>query len=102
MLAAVAALAAVFAASGCGLFNTCGHPDEQELTCKALPAGSTEPGCQGRPPEDIGSSTTHTDERYPAGCQLTYPVCLAAYPDSPKRCYCGDGGGGTPTWSCPI
>lgn len=95
-------LALVVAATGCGVLNTCDHPDKQELSCQPLAADSTEPGCAGRPPQEPGASATHVDERYPLGCELTYPVCLGAYPNSPKRCFCQGFGAEPPQWACPI
>jgi len=98
-----ALLVIVVAASGCGgIFNTCDHPDEQELSCEALPPSSTEVGCMGRPGQDFNDPATHVDERYPVGCQITYPVCLGAYPDSIKKCSCSASAATMPGWACPI
>jgi hypothetical protein len=102
-LAAAAVLAVAVASAGCGIFNTCGHPDEDELSCKALPASSTEPACAGRPNDDAGGPMTHLEDRYPVGCVIRFPSCLGAYPDSTRTCSCfSNGPGATPSWVCPI
>jgi hypothetical protein len=105
MRAAHLAVAAVIAiAPGCSWINTCHHPDEQELSCQALPPTSSEAGCAGRPGEDIGKPMTHVDDRYPVGCEIRYPVCLGAFPESTKTCTCGPGfgSGEPPRWVCPV
>jgi hypothetical protein len=92
-----AGLGVTVAAGGCN-DNRCGAPDEVTYT-SCQPINDPTQGCLGSPSRDPAKAK----QILPRGCEVRFPECLQAYPDSVRTCYCGSPlPMGQPQWSCGI